>query len=123
MTVVTVARLFCTHVRNIIDFRTTSLGSSCNDRRDSRPLILQSRSKHYWFQNDLPRFELLTRCIAETLRLWNVASVVFPRVVSFNDEFAGTGGVEEPVPIAAGTKFTFWFCKHFPATRLAIGVR
>lgn len=62
--------------------------------------------------HDLPRFELLTRCIAETLRLWNVASVVFPRVTSFDDELAGTSGCEDPVPVAEGTKFTFWFYGH-----------
>jgi len=56
---------------------------------------------------DLPRFELLTKCIAETLRLWNVAPLVFPRVTSTADEVQGVGDAKVQIP--AGTKFTFWF--------------
>jgi len=56
---------------------------------------------------DLPRFELLTRCIMETLRLWNVAAVVFSRVTGFDDVVKGANG--EDVRVPAGTKFTFWY--------------
>merc|ERR1719221_121298 len=60
--------------------------------------------------DDLPRYELLTRCIMETLRLWNVAPVVFPRDTLTDDRFKGSGG--EDVQLPAGTKFTFWYYGH-----------
>ena len=40
---------------------------------------------------DLPRFDLLTRCIAETLRIWNVASITFARALSFPDKASHHG--------------------------------
>ena len=63
---------------------------------------------------DLPRFKLLTKCIAETLRLWNVASVVFPRVTSSAEKATGLEQEQDQereiqVDLPTGTKFTF--CK------------
>ena len=58
--------------------------------------------------SDLPRFELLTKCIAETLRMWNVAGIVFPRVTSYDDQLIGMDN-KTMVDIPKGTKFTFWY--------------
>jgi cytochrome P450 len=58
--------------------------------------------------SDLPRFELLTKCICETLRMWNVAGIVFPRVTSFEDKILSSDGTTM-VNIPKGTKFTFWY--------------
>ena len=57
--------------------------------------------------SDIPRFEFVTKCICETLRLWNVATSVFPRVTSFDDVIIGKNG--EDIDIPKGTKFTFWY--------------
>jgi cytochrome P450 len=57
--------------------------------------------------SDIPRFEFVTKCICESLRLWNVASTVFPRVTSFDDKILGKDGNE--VNVKKGTKFSFWF--------------
>jgi len=69
---------------------------------------------------DLPRFTFLTKCIAETLRLWNVAMITFGRVTSYADEVSCDAGTNLrcTVSIPAGTPFTFWFFGHHhsPAT-------
>lgn len=65
----------------------------------------EGRSLEY---SDLPRFELLTKCICETLRMWNVAGIVFPRVTSFDDQLLSSDG-KKMIDIPKGTKFTFWY--------------
>lgn len=73
-------------------------------------------SGHELKYDDLPRFELLTKCICETLRMWNVAGIVFPRITSFDDYLIGCNENEnkmeespKKVLIPKGTKFTFWY--------------
>jgi len=66
--------------------------------------------------SDLPRFDLLTRCIAETLRLWNVAPIVFSRVTNFDDTVTGEDG--ERVNLPEGTKCTFYYYAHHHSTSL-----
>ena len=91
---------------------------------------LSGRALEY---SDLPRFELLTKCICETLRMWNVAAIVFPRVTSFEDQLIGSLGGEEgegegkeegegdnrpTVTIPKGTKFSFWYYGQHHSTEL-----
>jgi len=64
----------------------------------------EGRSLSY---SDMSRFELLTKCLSETLRMWNVASIVFPRITSFDDALIGKDGTMAKIP--SGTKFTFWY--------------
>ena len=82
-------------------------------RSEARAIFADvARDKRELKFEDLPRFKLLTKCIAETLRLWNVANVVFPRVTSFADKVTGIEQHQEhesEVDLPAGTKFTF--CK------------
>jgi len=59
---------------------------------------------------DLPKFEYLTKCITETLRLWNVAMYVFGRVTTSDDYVSNPKG--EKVLIPSGTPFNFWFYGH-----------
>ena len=57
--------------------------------------------------SDLPKFSFMTKCIYETLRLWNVAATVFPRVTSSKEDIEGSDG--KMVRIPNNTKFTFWY--------------
>eukprot|EP00944_MAST-04C_sp_MAST-4C-sp1_P005878 g5878.t1 len=57
--------------------------------------------------SDIPRFTFVTKCICETLRMWNVASTVFPRVTTFDDTIVGRDGSDVKLP--KGTKFSFWY--------------
>ena len=58
----------------------------------------------------VPRLELLTRSIAETLRLWNVAITTFGRVTDADDLVSADGKQDALVP--KGSRFTFWFYGH-----------
>ena len=57
--------------------------------------------------SDIPRFKYVTKCICETLRMWNVAATVFPRVTTFDDTIVGKDGSDVELP--KGTKFSFWY--------------
>jgi cytochrome P450 len=57
--------------------------------------------------SDIPKFEFLTKCICETLRFWNVASLVFPRVFAYDDELPGRHA--STTKLAQGSKFSFWY--------------
>mmetsp|Transcript_20027 Transcript_20027/g.25585 ORF Transcript_20027/g.25585 Transcript_20027/m.25585 type:complete len:514 (-) Transcript_20027:498-2039(-) len=57
--------------------------------------------------DDLSKFVFLRRCITESLRLWNVAMIVFSRVSSAPERVTGLNNQQVEIP--KGTRFNFWY--------------
>jgi cytochrome P450 len=88
-------------------------------REEAREIFsrLEQRGERLHYSH-LHQFDFLSRCIAETLRLWNVAMTTFGRVTTHKDTVSSELRRGSHVVIPEGTAFTFWYFGHHHSSAL-----